>query len=514
MAKKKKDEQELSYLQMPLPQGVRRQRMTKLNWGGLNKRQTLDTGFMSMEKNISSAEFPYITPSQVRETAFTLTKTIPLFLYGYEDSLVAVYWEAGTENKEVGNVKVWYRHFSTTEADNKEVIGDLKEGVKKKDVENEPQRCIVKFNVYDNPTDVVGGVFTEKLLIFPDKYSMNANLEDIKAKGLALASFDPTGKLLPDMDYATVHLSRLFTVSKGKIFASRFNDYSNFNLDTAAEYNEANAWGSQTQANAKADGDFVGITAFQNHVICFKEDFMHEIYNNKNPFRVQDIYADGCIDNRSIQDVGGRLFFVSRDGVKIYTGGKPKDIGRDLNIDRFDKAVAGSDGRNYYLYCESGLNKYFFVFDTVSGQWSEEEVKEEVVAFARNKNGLYALFSDGKIYKLDSGKYSVEYDEHEWAFETDFITAKTIDIKHIQKIQLYAKAADNSSFQVHLIKNGEPEDKGQLVYDSKGRIGFLPIRVLVRKSAAYGFKLRFSGKGYVRFYEMEVDLTGGGELYV
>ena len=61
MAKKK--EQELTYLQLPLPEGQKRTARTKIDWSGLNYRQTLDTGVLSYEKNISTAEAPYLSPS-------------------------------------------------------------------------------------------------------------------------------------------------------------------------------------------------------------------------------------------------------------------------------------------------------------------------------------------------------------------------------------------------------------------------------------------------------------------
>lgn len=524
MAKKKSEEKELSYLQMPLTSGQKRQRMTRLSWCGLNRRRVTDTGVLSMEQNISTADPPYLIPSQKRKYKendnFCGTqdfRRIPLYMYGFGPALIAVYWQQDTKTSTNGKIKLDY--IADTENGPYLYTGVLKNGVTETDAKAEPQRCIVKFNVYDSNVDAAGGTFDEKFLILPDKYSMNADLAAIQKDGLDLVPLEPkktdNGQenlaAIPDLSYATVHLSRVFGVGKGRIYASHFNNYADWTLDTADEYNEANAWCSETQANAKAEGDFVGITAFQNHVICFKRDFMHEIYNNKNPFRVQDIYADGCIDNRSIQDVNSRLFFVSRDGVKNYTGKKPEDVGRELGIDRFDKAVGGSDGRRYYLYCESGGEKHLFVFDTVAGQWAEEGIDMEIVSFAHNQNGMFALGADGYIYRLDTGEY-----DHSWAFETDFMTAGSMDIKRVQKLQLYAEIPQGSWMKTYILYGDEQFHPGgsQLVYDSAGRHGMCPVRVLVRKSASYGFKLRFEGFGYVRLYEMELDLTGGGELYV
>ena len=68
MAKKK--ENELTYLQMPLPQGGKPGKMTKLDWSGLNYRNTKDTGEISKELNISTHFAPFLSPSEVKKCVF------------------------------------------------------------------------------------------------------------------------------------------------------------------------------------------------------------------------------------------------------------------------------------------------------------------------------------------------------------------------------------------------------------------------------------------------------------
>jgi hypothetical protein len=323
---------------------------------------------------------------------------------------------------------------------------------------------------------------------------------------------------MPDIKYATVHLSRLFGVSDDCIYASGFNDYTNWNLDTIDEYYESNAWQSKAQSNTKADGVFTGITNYQGHVICFKRDFMHELYNTKNPFRIQDIYAEGAIDHRTLQDVDGKLIFVSEDDVKVYTGSNPRIIGYNLNMPRYDYAVSGTDNRNYYLYCESGKTNdmHLYVYDTYTELWSEQEIDSEVLNFAHNKNGMYMLCANGNVYKLDSGDYDVH-----WGFETDLITSKTVDIKHIKKIQMLVEHSSSANMQVYILYDDEMYDKmsseereKRLVYDTRGQSGKYPIRVKPRKTANYGFKLHIEGYEYVRLYELEIFIEAGGDMYV
>jgi hypothetical protein len=614
---KKKNENTLQYLQMPLPSGGNSYKMTKVVFGGLNKRYTLDSGELTMENNISTNEYPYLTPSPVKGLKYDDALydkeeddvVMPLGLFAFEDSLLVVY-------RHNNSIKVKYITSSYI------YKGIIKTGATEDD---DVPRSIVQFNVYDTPTDTLTGNYVKKLLIFPDKVSLDLKFEltsknpddwtknDINNartdvtycydngqqhyfKVETVSEKDDDGKVtysrkigtvyvdyficnnmdvlvktytndeepylppdtashncyyrnisteaqksaetlygaaiykwvddeidsensgwkisisptMPNIKYATVHLSRVFGVDDDRVYASGFNDYTNWNLDTIDEYNESNSWCSPSQSNTKAGGSFTGITTFQNHVICFKRDFMHEIYNTKNPFRIQDIYAEGTIDNRTIQDVDGKLIFVSEDDVKVYTGSNPRIIGYNLNMPHYEYAVSGTDNRNYYLYCEDEAGKrYLYVYDTYTELWSEQSIENRVIDFAHNKRGMYMLCDNGYIYKMDTESYS-----HEWSFETDLITNKTVDIKHIKKLQMLVEAAENAHLNVYILYDDEKfDEEKRLVYTSK-RTGKFPIRVKPRKTANYGFKLHVEGEGYVKLYELEISIEAGGDMYV
>ena len=697
MAKKKKNENTLQYLQMPLPSGGKYSKMTKVAFGGLNNRYTIDSGEMSMEHNISTKEYPYLTPSEKR-TDYLKGSTYehPISMFAFDDFLMVVYGEKIAENNYAIKVDYIYNTFDENTSDRIKHTGVIKS---KGATEDElTPRSIVQFNVYDTPTDPLTGQYVKKLLCFPDKVSMYMNIvkaesdpgswdkDDLADKDLSVMYYygasndrkyytvvlekmtledegydenktkykrklvekhqmtkvdddgttttttleneffcdgmevvvkeysnetpevDASGAIIypppdtashnyyyrnsakndiyrwceyetckrldewgldknldengeikdesankdgfivangnyikdggteygwkvsippavPNLKHVTVHLSRVFGVDDDRVYASGYNDYANWNLDTVDEYNEANAWCSPSQSNTKAGGKFTGITTFQNHVICFKHDFMHEIYNTKNPFRIQDIYAEGAIDNRTIQDVDGKLIFVSEDDVKVYTGSNPRIIGYKLNMPQYDYAVSGTDNRNYYLYCEddNGI-RHLYVYDTLTDMWSEQDIDQMVISFAHNKNGMYMLCEDGCVYRMDTNNY----DEQTWSFETDLVTNKTVDIKHIKKLQMYVEHKEYTEekpvyMQVYILyddevfdKLSDDEKKKRLVYDtqSRNRSGKYPIRVKPRKTANYGFKLHVEGKGYVKLYELEIFVEQGGDLYV
>ena len=646
---KKKNENTLQYLQMPLPSGGKYSKMTKVAFGGLNKRYTLDSGALTMENNISTSEYPYLTPSKAK-TQILNKYSNPISMFAFENFLLVIYQEETTETvdnvtKCITTVKVDYVVGKVV--DHTGIIAKYEDTITTGWREIEP-RSIVQFNVYDTPTDPLTGKYVKKLLIFPDQASMYMNI--VKADGnptewnqekLNSASLDvmyyygdgkskkfytvasvekvagddgydenkvsyknilieksekvngtTTGRFLcdgmkvdvkeytntkeetdesgatiypppetashnyyyrntytndvyrwceytttdggtaygwkvaippamPNLKYATVHLSRVFGVDDDRVYASGFNDYTNWNLDTIDEYNESNSWCSPSQSNTKAGGKFTGITNFQGHIVCFKRDFMHEIYNTKNPFRLTDIYAEGTIDNRTIQDVDGKLIFVSEDDVKVYTGSNPRIIGYNLNMSQYTYAVSGTDNRNYYLYCEDDKDKkYLYVYDTFTELWSEQSIEHQVLSFAHNKNGMYMLCTDGYVYKMDTDVYA-----DIWSFETDLITNKTVDIKHIKKIQMLVELDDkeDTNIDVYILYDDEtfdgllPEEKAKrLVYsnETRKRYGKFPIRVKPRNTANYGFKLHIEGSGYAKLYELEIFVEAGGDLYV
>ena len=648
MAKKKKSD-ELSFGQLPFPQGQSRYRSVKVNWCSLNKRQTMNTGDLSYEKNISTKEPPYLTPSETPASVFNGYKSqgtdesvIPIGLFGFDNMLCVVYYKSVNTDLEgtfVDCIDVVYNDDGGINKGKTVTHTVFLSSEKSVDT----QRCILKFNKYDTDA-LLDGTYTKKLVVLPDKVAFNYVFKELASggktqvdeddgtaywvdskgkKSVVLASgitywlvnnegnreyyrfdgieTDKTGtktavftgitktaggvtyiiadalevnvreydgkdkdslppegsdtsaywqntngsktyryseeadsdgnhwKLssppsFPPLKYGVVHQSRLFGVSDDKVYASGYNDYSNWNYDTAMDSSYENAWYSTAQANIRADGDFSGITAFDNHVVCFKRDFMQEVYNNKNPFRVVDIYAKGSIDNRSIQEVNGRLIFVSDDEVAVYTGSVPKSIGYKLGIERFREAVSGTDGINYYLFCidENGA-KHLFTYDTTLGEWSEQSCNNEYVdGFAKAGRGMFMLMHDGIVYRLDTGAYT-----REWAFETDFSTgtsyssdtAQSLDINHISKIQLLADVGKNAKFSVYAVY--DDEDFSQFSDDKKAERlikcvdaeGLSVLRVYPRLTSHYRYKLHFEGSGYVKLYNLEVSLRRGGELH-
>lgn len=513
---------EFSYLSACLPSGNSIYRTTKQSFGILNEKNTSDGNCITKCENISMDEYPQITPRKRWE-----------FFNKYNDYYEDVRAFSGFEDR-----------LFIVYAKNGSIVLDVYKGSERalttvlKNEEDDLKRSIVLFNVASSDTlNIAEVTYTKKILIFPDKMSLDFDL--LKA----LTPMEITN--MPDIKQAVVHNSRLFGIDENMVYASAYNDYSDWTLDTVGitdsegnvtedGYDENHAWCSTAQSNVRASGEFVGITTFDGYVICFKKDYLQEIYGTYNPFKITDIYADGTIDQRSIQVVGNSLIFCSKDYIKIYTGTQPKIISYPLNISDIKEAVSGTDGRKYYIFLKYGAKyadtgdyryKRFLVYDTYTQSWVEYDTDSDITGFAYNNNGMYVARKDGYILKMEcDGYYGVE-----WSFDTDFSVSGTIDIRHIHKMQLLLEMGPESDFSVYLLSRGafDEENYGEkenaytkkliaTAQNTDTSVNYMKtIRIYPNKNTAnYGFKLRFEGVGYVKIYNTEIFIRNGGVLNV
>lgn len=481
-----------SYLNAAIPQGETKYSRIAWGWGGLNRTDKFDTGQITDCSGVV-IDPPYVLPAKsVHE--FT-GYAEPISIHGFDDNLLVIY-------RDGGKIKVDYR---TPEGNvYTGVMGDSKGN----DSDFEP-RTAVQFNVAEGTENIVSATYNRKILIFPDQYSMDFDIS---------GNFTPAslGATYPTIKYATVYGSRVFGVDDNRVYASYYNDYARWDLDTADDFSEANAWVSMSQSNAKADGKFSAIASYDNHVVLFKKDFMQLVYNDKNPFRIVDVGAVGCDNPYAVTETERTLFFASPDAVYAFTGGYPKKISEDLRIKDFAGAVLGSYKDTTYMYAEDCLYTY------KDGVWSAlGSVDGGIRQFATLDYGIAALCKDGNIVFVDweegafaEGTGSPEYPT-EWWFETDFMALGKLDVRRVKKVSVLCDVAPGASLEVFLLKDGETfhPAKSLLVGQTDGT-GQVLLRVLTHQTSAYMHRLRFVGHGYVKVYAAEIKLSWGGDVYV
>lgn len=474
----------------------RRQKIIRWGWGGLNRESDIDTGQITDCSGVL-IDPPYVVPCAEFSVYAEYAEGIGIF--GFDDFLLVIY-------REGGKIKVDYRRgndiFTGVMGD---AYGDERDFV---------PRSAVQFNVAVGTENIVSAEYDRKILIFPDRYSMDFNVS---------ADFSPAslGNTYPDIRYATVYGSRVFGADEDRIYASGFNDYANWDLDTADDVSDAHAWVSLSQSNVRADGEITGVWTYDNHVVIFKKDFLQLVYNNKNPFRLVDVTSYGADSSRGICECGGVLYFASPDGVYSFTGGMPKNVGGELGISDFRGAVMGSVGDRVYLSVRGEL------YRLRRGAWSMVDEQIPVIQFAASEGGLYALCVDGRILLVDDGGEmsenadisDIDSDAYgEWWFETDLMTGRSLDIRRAKKLTLLCDFARGGTLTAYLLRDGEVFDihTSEKVIDMSGSFaaGRRMIRTGLRGFSASAHRLRIHGAGYVKIHAAELQVTFGGEEFV
>lgn len=319
-------------------------------WGGINKKFTIDSGeFTSGKMFVPYGK--YIESAPIKSTFVTKTYSEILGAYGASDLILVVYRVFDGEAYSVNIDYIKSNGTIYTSVLNEDAFDDTL------------KRHIVQFNVFSAPTDPLSGAYSKKFLVYPDRVSFNYT---VTGNNFTLTSF---ASGTPYIKYPVVYLSRLFGVDDSKVYASEFNNYAGWDLDTADEYLESNAWVTASQSNVKADGVFTAIAVYDGHVYCFKDDFMHQITNTKNPFRIIDIGEHGCVNNESVTECGGYLFFVSKDGVNVFSGGYPQIISDNLGITDYTDSKLASFNDVLYFY----NNGTIYTYDTNVRVWGARE---------------------------------------------------------------------------------------------------------------------------------------------
>ncbi len=494
----KKNEKIFSYGSSAIPQREGKYSVIRFGFGGINRTNKIDSGEISDCAGVV-VDPPYVYPALLPH--FFVKKDEVISVFGFDNKLFIVY-------RSDGKIKI-----DCIFPDGRTYTGNMGDALGTDD--DFAPRTMVQFNVASNVENIVEATYIRKLLIFPDAYSIDLNISsDFEPKSL--------GETYPNIKYASVYASRVFGVDENLVYASSYNDYANWNLDTADEHNEANAWVSMSQSNVKADGEFTAIATYDNHVVLFKKDFMQLVYNNKNPFRIVDVGAWGCDNPYAVAETEGILYFASSDAVYVYTGGTPKEISKNLDIKSFRGARLGAWEGTLYLYIDNNIYTY------KSGVWSAlGSHGGGVKQFVALEYGIAALLEEDSIVFLDwvrdgSGEipdsWATEYGTSNgspWWFEGDIVASGRLDIRRVKKISLLCDIDDGAEISVYLLRNGEEFNRETSQFIGKTKLsGRVMFRAAVRQTSAYMHRIRVEGYGRVKLLAAELQASWGGDLFV
>ena len=178
-------------------------------------------------------------------------------------------------------------------------------------------------------------------------------------------------RTMPDLDYVIEWNNRLWGVSNiaNTIYACKLGDPKNW------QYFQATSLDSY-YAEQGTDEDWTGCAAYSNHLIFFKQNSMARIYGTA-PSNWQlanaKCYGVEAGSSKSVVVINDRVIYKSTIGIMAYDGGTPYCISDKFN-DKFDNVIAGTEGRKYYASIKTEAGDYeLMVLDVDKGLWHKED---------------------------------------------------------------------------------------------------------------------------------------------
>lgn len=201
-------------------------------------------------------------------------------------------------------------------------------------------------------------------------------------------------RAVPDLEHVCQSGNRLWGVKDSAVYCSALGDprvWNNY------EGTATGCWSVETGSA----GPFTGAVAYGGYPLLFKEDRIYRVYGTKPMnFQLMDTQTLGCESGsgKSFAVAGQTLYYKSPAGFAAYAGGVPVLVDDALGIQRRHGAVAGTDGRKYYVSVAEKAGQSLYVYDTVLGVWHRED-GAEVLDFAWWDGELFMLCADGAIWQ-------------------------------------------------------------------------------------------------------------------
>lgn len=304
---------------------------------------------------------------------------------------------------------------------------------------------------------------------------------------------------IPDMDHICVHNNRLWgtAVSGEYVYASKLGDCTNF-------YSYQGLGDDSWYSPVASGGQFTGICSYRTAVVAFKRNCIHHIYGDSPVnFSMPKQTFGGCIDGRSICEIGGILYYLSQDGFSAYSGGEPYTISPQLKL-RYTSCAAGCNGRNYYAAAErEDGRRDVLVYTPEADVWVRED-DTPFCGFCTYNGKIYGI-ADGHMWRLDGGD-----EPPPWCVVSKRFTYDIIEHKGVSCMWLRMDLADDAKVRVSISRDG---GDFTLCSQIEGGKGFSVYRVPVRFGKCESFRVMLEGEGEAVIHDIEITTHNGGRVY-
>lgn len=350
--------------------------------------------------------------------------------------------------------------------------------------------------------------FWGKIFIYPGaKYYDTAT---------GLAGDVGTAENAPDLDYVCVHNNRIWGVKGNEIHASALGwamgDEGDAGIpgwipsfDDIGDINEAGAWA----LSVASTGDFTGIASWDDKIVALKRYCHHEISGSyPSNFALSTVSKIGTVNHNTLQEVGGKLIFVSDTGVQSYGGSFERNIGRPLHEDFTAATIysAGTDGVRYYLSANFGGVDKLYVYHSELEMWTEEDPLC-VAQFVLAEGYVIAYGSNGAVTKFAAPDSE---EEVEWSFSFNDYADTIYNETMIPKLMLKLKGERYTEVNVEMaVDDGNFEQVKSFILNDNI---LYSVKCNIRRGKEHMF--RISGKGKIEIYGYRFVAQYGGDNIV
>ena len=196
----------------------------------------------------------------------------------------------------------------------------------------------------------------------------------IEMTGQGVTNFTFTGTIsrtMPNLDHVIEWDNRLWGCSNADntVYACKLGDPTNW------QYYQGTGLDSY-YAQQGTDGLWTGIALYSGHLICFKQNSMCRVYGTA-PSNYQvtnaEVYGVEAGSRQSVVTINDTVFYKGKPGIMAYSGGVPVCISDNFNTE-FRNVVAGTEKRKYYASIQNKTGGYeLMVYDIEKGIWHKED---------------------------------------------------------------------------------------------------------------------------------------------
>ena len=325
---------------------------------------------------------------------------------------------------------------------------------------------------------------------------------------------------MPDLENCFADENRLWGTKESELYGSKLGDPLNFDtfegLSTDSYY-----------LAVQTPGDFTAACSAYGYPTFFKTNYIYRLYGAKpDTYQLQELSASGVKQGcgESAAMANNTLMYLSSTGVMAYTGGYPERIDQALGNLELSDAIAGSDGRKYYLSAiENGGDRVLYIFDAEYGTWIREQAKN-LTHFAAAEGCLLASerfqpkptdpddATDCVWVLAGQLPFAGGTQEPKVAALAEFgdITMQTMDRKSVHRVQLRLIVGTGATVTV------------AIRYDSTGDWVKIKTLTVQTKQSVYlpvmprrcdHFRLRIAGTGEWKISGLALDLRQGSERF-